>query len=103
MPRHLPRATLASLPVALLAALLSLGAAANAQKTGDKKAPPKTDDAKAPVVKDIMKRSHTKEGPLNKVGQAVKGQRWDEAAPLAQELVKAGDDLAKSAPPKKGP
>ena len=50
-----------------------------------------------------MKRAHTKDGPLNKLGQALKGARWDEAAMLAKGLVAAGDDLAKSTPPKKGP
>lgn len=86
-------------PFAVVIGGLFLGTVAFAQKKPDDKKPA---DDKAPVIKDIMKQSHTKEGPLNKVGQAVKGGRWDEAGPLAKQLVKAGDDLAKSTPPKKG-
>lgn len=53
-------------------------------------------------VKEIMIANHTKTGPLNRVGQAVKGGRWEEAKPLAQMLVRAGQDLAKVPPPAKG-
>ena len=70
-------------------------------KPGDKTTP-KTTEAKATTVKDIMKATHTKEGPLNKVPQAVKNSQWDDASKLVQDLLKAGDDLGKAAAPKKG-
>jgi len=87
MPQTLPR-------VAAVLLACSMVAVASAQKP--------TDKAKPLAIKDIMLATHTKTGPLNKVGQAVKGGRWDEAAPLAVALVKAGDDLAKAKAPAKG-
>ena len=81
-----------------LLALLALAMLVTATSAQKKPA----DSDKEPVVKDIMLATHTKTGPLNRIGQAVRGMRWDEAGPLAKELVKAGEDLGKAKPPAKG-
>jgi hypothetical protein len=99
MPRRLVRPTIGLVSMAVFAVWLASGSAVNAQKTPPKPAPA---DPKVPTVKDIMLATHTKVGPLNKVPQAVKNGQWDEAAKLVQDLTKAGDDLGKATPPKKG-
>lgn len=83
--------------VASVALAGSIVAVSSAQKPKDK------EKDTSPAVKDIMLATHTRTGPLNKVGQAVKGGRWDEAKPLAEALVKAGVDLGKAKPSEKGP
>ncbi len=85
-------------PLLAAAVLFALAAVGSAQKPTPKPA----DKVKAPAVKEIMQKAHAKTGVLNKLDQAAKGGRWDDAKPLADELVVLGDDLVKASAPKKG-
>lgn len=91
----------ASLFVALgsMAMVLSFGAAVTtAQDKKDKKDDKKSD--KSYDIHDIMHKLHSKDGSFGKLKGAVKGMKWEDAAPLAKEAATYAADLPKNDPPR---
>lgn len=55
-------------------------------------------DEKTPTIKDCMK-FQGKNGLANKVGEAAKAEKWDDAQKASADLFKLGQAMTKNTPP----
>jgi cytochrome c556 len=96
MIRKLIRASLFA-ALGAVALVLSFGAAAS---TAQDRKDDKKKDAKVREISEIMSTWHSKKGSFGKLGAAVKGGKWEDAAELVKSYTTDAADLGKNKPPR---
>jgi cytochrome c556 len=85
--------------LALLALALGFGLVASIHAADEKKKDDKKKE-EAASVHDIMEAVPGKKGLVAKLGEAAKGEKWDDAKKIGEQLKKFGGDLGKNTPEK---